>query len=359
MEDVLNSNAAANVFGCIDPSGGWRALHGPSEARPAHVDGEVLTYEDYVDRVHCEPAGMQQLPKVERDALWKKISGARRAASRKFTFPGEAGEKYAYLVEEQRKCLTIKEGAAPTYYSIIPSFFHFINTLSELHWPFTLIFRTFGSDLDSVLKEWKQFVDGDHICKSKGTVLEELRKNYIDPATGCVYRDARHLYLCLGPSVSATTRSSALTHMEDATPDAIEKELYLVEGCQSVRQTSFKELNELLLAFYRTSNNIGGLVDYYPCWAQGAERRSGGKVFPVESKGSQDHYYVFFDDNIFISDEKSIVDLRDIRSGESLLGEKVELPFCVHVNAYKAIVEETYFLDCLCERMKLQDSLIH
>ncbi|EPY29562.1 hypothetical protein STCU_04459 [Strigomonas culicis] len=147
--------------------------------------------------------------------------------------------------------------------------------------------------------------------------------------------------------------------MEDATPDAIEKELYLVEGCQSVRQTSFKELNELLLAFYRTSNNIGGLVDYYPCWAQGAERRSGGKVFPVESKGSQDHYYVFFDDNIFISDEKSIVDLRDIRSGESLLGEKVELPFCVHVNAYKAIVEETYFLDCLCERMKLQDSLIH
>ncbi|EPY26776.1 hypothetical protein AGDE_11097 [Angomonas deanei] len=195
------------------------------------------------------------------------------------------------------------------------SFFHFINTLSELEWPFTLIFRTFGSDLPFILKEWKEFVTGVHDCKPRGKILEQIKANYVEPLTGCIYRDKESLYLCLGVCVSAI----AAKIEEGDTEEVILAKLRALPGCTEVRQISFHSLSRELLQYYQASNNVGGLVDYYPCWAQAAEGRCGGKVFPVQLTGA-DHYTVFYDDNIFIGDEKSIVDLRDAESSASLLG---------------------------------------
>lgn len=355
MEDVLNSNAAANVFGVVDDSGAWQPVFGPHDPRPSSDDRRrFISYDDYVDSVYCEPPGMQDLPKAERDAVWKKVSAARRAASRQFTFTGAVGQHYAYLVEEQRKCLTYDHGSR--YHSIIPSFFYMVNTLSELNWPFYLIFRTFGSDLPHVLAEWRQFVLGEHVCKPSGPLLHEMRAHYVEPRTGCIYRDHDSLFVCYGPSVAAS--SSSLPEKEGVDQATVVEALKKTPGCEEVRHTDFQQLEKDLLEYFSHSNNTGGLVDYYPCWAQGAERRSGGKVYPVPMSGAKaaSQYTVFFDDNIFIGEERSIVDLRDSETGESVCDEAKEKRYCVHANSYEAIVKPSYFLDSLCECLRLQQS---
>jgi hypothetical protein len=356
LEDVLNSNVAATVYGTVDSKDGtWKALFGPfdkSAIPPSSATDEILTYDAYIDRLHCEPQGMQELPRKEKDTVWKSISNLRRQATGKFTHTGEPGAAYAPLVELQRQHLQHDDG----YYHIIPSFFKLINTLSELDMSFTLIFRTFGSDLDSVLREWKTFIQGEHVCKPSGPILQKMREKYTEPLCGSVYRHKDEMYICYGPQASLSSRLSA--EFDEADSFRILEHLKHVRGCTAASKTSFAELKDHLVEYFAQSNNVGGLVDYYPNWAQGAERRTGGKVFPLSLK-DESNYYVFFDDNIFIGDERSIVDVREADGAESIMDPEVEKRYCVQVNAFKAIVNDNYFIDKLSECLKLQDEALH
>ncbi|GET91933.1 hypothetical protein, conserved [Leishmania tarentolae] len=351
LDDVLNSNAAANTFGLVDPTDNrWRPLYCVTDAPVMPADthsGHIMSYEAYIDNLYRAPPGMQDLSKVERNAVWKSVSNLRRQATGKFTFPGEAGESYASLVDLQREHLKNSDG-----YCIIPAFFHMVNTLSELELRFTLIFRTFGSDLSTVLQEWRSFVLGTHVCKPSGPVLQELRENYIEPLSGSFFRQADDVYICHGPRVSL---SSYLTSgFEETNPAKVLEHLHQVPGCTSAYKTSFADLKDHLVEYFARSNNIGGLVDYYPSWAQAAEHRTGGKVFPI-SQNDPNYYFVFFDDNIFIGDEHSIVDVREADGAKSIIDVEIERKYCVPVNAFKAIVDNEYFVSELCTCLGLQD----
>lgn len=387
MEDVLHSNAAANVMGYVDDETGvWVPLYGPSEQHSddgrTTVDdsqaaqqaghGPVLAYDTYVDQIYSEPEAMQKLSQAERDAMWKTVSSARRNATRKFALPGEVGCDYSHLVEQQRNALrrprsdsaaSAIEGtelAASNYYSIIPGFFHLINTLSELDWPFTLIFRTFGSELPLVLNEWGEFVRGRHTCQPRGPVLQAMKDNYVQPRSACVYRERERSFLCCQPTNLPVRFVDELNHRAKTTQDDEAMSRYLQEllGCSEVSVVTPAALHEHLLSYYAPSNHVGGLVDYYPFWAQSAERRSGGKVYPVTRTGdvAKNNYYVFFDDNIFIGKQRSIVDVRDISSGASIEDPELERKYCVPVNAYRAIVEPNYFIECLCDCLRRQQA---
>ncbi|KPI89511.1 hypothetical protein ABL78_1387 [Leptomonas seymouri] len=351
LDDVLNSNVAANVYGLIDSKDNrWKALYGPFDKTVTSLPssaGELITYDAYIDRLYCEPPGMQELPKQEKDAVWKTVSNLRRQATGKFTHTGEPGEAYAPLVELQRQHLKCGD----EYYHIIPSFFKLINNLSELDMPFTLIFRTFGSDLGSVLQEWRSFVQGEHICKPAGPILQRMRDNYREPLCGSIYRNADEIYICYGPQVSLSALLGP--RFEETHSEKVLEHLRRLPGCTSACETSFADLNDNIVHYFAGSNNVGGLVDYYPNWAQGAERRTGGKVFPVPLR-DPNSYYVFFDDNIFMGDERSIVDLRETGSSESILDPEIERKYCVPANAFKAIVDDNYFVDELRECLTLQ-----
>ncbi|CAG9580763.1 conserved hypothetical protein [Leishmania major strain Friedlin] len=352
MDDVLNSNVAANTFGLVDPTDNkWRPLYCTADAPAVPPDthsGPIMSYEAYIDSLHCAPPGMQELPKAERDAVWKSVSNLRRQATRKFTFPGEVGESYAPLVDLQRQHLQHSDG-----YYIIPAFFHMVNTLSELNLRFTLIFRTFGSDLNTVLQEWRSFILGTHACKPSGPVLQELKENYIEPLSGSFFRQADDVYICYGPRVSLSSYLNS--GFEETDPAKVLEYLHQVPGCTSAYRTSFADLKDHLVEYFARSKNIGGLVDYYPSWAQAAEHRTGGKVFPI-SQNDPSYYFVFFDDNIFLGDEHSIVDVREADGAKSVVDAEVERKYCVPVNAFRAIVDKEYFVNELCACLKLQDS---
>ncbi|KAH9593137.1 hypothetical protein LSM04_003605 [Trypanosoma melophagium] len=347
MEDVLNSNVAANVFG-TQVGEKWIATLGPHDSGDRY---SLMTFDEYVDNMHCEPPGMQELPKSEKDKIWRNISEKRRSILRMFTHEGQPGEKYKHHIDEQKAVLT----AAPDCF-IIPSFFKLVNTLSELNWSFTLIFRTFGNDLGNVLKEWKKFVFGEHFYKPQGDILKHMKENYIPEATGCIFREKEKLFFCLGPDKAATVCQPEGT--ETLSAAEILAQLSRMPSCKKVYETNFTLLHNQILEYTAATNNIGGLVDYYPFWAQGAERRSGGKVFPVHIRLLESLveplFYVFFDDNIYIGKEKSIVDMRNAATGESIVDNTTEEKYCVAVNPYKAIVDENYFVDYLVQKIKLQ-----
>ncbi|RNE99959.1 putative ubiquitin ligase [Trypanosoma rangeli] len=350
MEDALNSNVAASVMGRCDGDK-WVAVFGPQE------EGDrsgLMTYDNYVDNLHTEPPGMHERPQAERDRIWRDIAANRRLMVRSFTHTGQPGEKYMHHVEEQRRVLA----AAPNY-SMIPAFFQLVNTLSELDWPFTLIFRTFGNDLANVLQEWRHFVFGEHVYKPRGAVLKHMKEKYIPEATGCIFRAEDQLFLCLGPDKPSVVVCPEGT--ETLPPSEALAQLLAMPFCKEVYQTDFMLLHDKLLEYTSASNNVGGIVDYYPFWASGAERRSGGKVFPVAITASSygltsvtPRFYVFFDDNIFIGEEKSIVDLRDITTGKSITDAATERKYCVAVNPYMAIVNNDYFVDSLAQSIRLQ-----
>ncbi|CBH17233.1 hypothetical protein, conserved [Trypanosoma brucei gambiense DAL972] len=347
MEDVMNSNVAANVWGRVSGEG-WTAVLGPGQAGDRTG---LVTYDQYVDEKFKEPPGMQDLSRAEKNRLWQDVSAKRRSILSAFTRPGQPGEGFKRYVDEQRTVLT----ATPDQL-IIPSFFEFINTLSELSWPFTLLFRTFGTELGSVLQEWREFVQGKHKHLPRGPMLQRLKEAYVPEVTGCIFRDEDDLFICYGPNTAAV-----VVYPEDTgtlSPSDAMKQLRQMPSCTAVYQTNFSALEEQLVEYASKSNGVAGIVDYYPYWAQKAESRCGGKVFPVatipEPTPDKARLYVFFDDNISIGEDKSIVDLRDAQTGKSILDKDVEVRYTVAVNPYEAIVNSEYFVDRLAQVIQLQ-----
>lgn len=381
FDDVLNSNVAANVFGRVDDSTGkWIPLHGPYDSQEYDKDA-TITYDAYVDKIYSKPDGMDDLSFLERKKIWKSITDKRKEAVRNFTLSGSLGESFAHLVELQRERLKIEQ--VKQSHQIIPSFFHLINVLSELNWPFTLVFRTFGNDLPEILSEWKDFVMGNHACKPSGPILEKMKlkienASYSLLPVACIYRVDQQILLCKGIySLKGVTES--IERLAADCPlriPVVEECCRGLPGFDGVEEITYCNLSSRLMEYYgsETSCGVGGLVDHYDYWASSAECRDSGKVFPVhlrenirvkESSSSLldrstiSSYSVFFDDNIFWGDPHSIVDIRDERSAMSICSAEIEKMFCVPVNAFKAIVDMDYFVNELVQCILLQEQYFH
>lgn len=370
FEDVLNSNVAANVYGYVNSStGNWKPLYGPEETiSKGNMYPNAITYDTYVDQLYPEPDGMQLLSLKERKELWKRITDQRKQAVKHFTHVGSIGEQYSYLVEEQRRRMTIDQSTQKLH-SILPSFFNMINSLSEAHWEFSVIFRTFGDDLDKVISEWRDFVGGNHICKPKGRILKEMRGKLKESIkTGCIYRSNEKIFFCKGPSSIRNTicRIDSLGQQKkDLSAEDLRQHFELLPGFLDLEEVSFSNLRSKLAEYFLGKDScVGGLVDHYEHWASVAERRSGGKIFPVpifstktvkkKDDSANFGYSVFFDDNIYLGEDRSIVDIRDECSGLSVCDAEVEKKFCVSVNPLKAIIDDNYFIKELAQCLRLQ-----
>lgn len=381
FEDVLNSNAAANVYGHIDEcSGKWKPMYGPFDL-PVLEKGSLITYDAYIDKLFCKPDGMENLPFSERREIWKSVTEKRKKATRSFTHTGSIGESFAFLVQMQQEKLQ-KESAGENEF-IIPSFFQLVNVLSELNWPFTLVFRTFGDDLLDILSEWKKFVLGCHTYKPRGEILAEMKRRLEKAvpcnsfSVACIYRHDDKIFLCKGVSSIKSSINSIDKGVSDSSSvlQIVENFCRKLPGFTEVEEVAHNELSVELMKYFGTehSSDVGGLVDHYDYWASVAESRCGGKVFPVQlgksskngvptnssSSNIEDFTYtVFFDDNIFLGQTNSIVDIRDKWSGMSVCDAEIESKYCVPVNAFKAIVDLDYFVNELSKCVLLQERQI-
>jgi hypothetical protein len=343
LEDVLNSNVAARVFGVI-VDGTFVVREGRFDrvsAADSSTDG--VSYADYADAVVQPPPNMRTGSAEERRAIWRDVSAKRRSMLHSFTHAESVGSAFVPQVEEQRVALaeTLAHG-----FHIVPSFFELVNNLSELSWPFVVIFRTFGDDLEKVLDEWNAFLDGRHLMRPRGPILEGMRGGV--PQCGALFRCEK------GIAISWNRNRAVPPPPAGVDSQALRPEEYLrtVPGVSNVHPISYHELYEELMSKSRAGGNVLGLIDYYHYWSQHAEHRSAGKCFPVDASPNAP-FQVFFDDNIFIGDPSSIVDMRDAETGSPMRLDREEV-YCCHVLPFFAITEPDYFWNETLERVIAQ-----
>jgi len=198
-------------------------------------------------------------------------------------------------------------------------------------------------------------VNGEHHYQPEGPLLKAMRDSFVPPVCGALFRNE------VGMAVSWDRHTPVPPPPSGVDSTTLLPEEYLGDiassGCS--HSVSYHELYDEIMAKAQSSGGVMGLVDYYHYWSQHAESRSAGKVYPVMQKSASSPlppFQVFFDDNIFIGDDKSIVDMRSALTGAAL-ELKEESAYCCGVAPYLAVVFEDYFVNELVERILMQNCM--
>jgi hypothetical protein len=132
---------------CENYSGKWRG-----------AADEVMTFRQYIERYLCP--GDSKLPQIKKDRqLWYS----------KF-HPFLIENKHPLATEIERKFLELKRKLSNQV--LFPSFINLINYLENIDCQYTLVFRTFGSDLPEVIHEFERLT----ALKCEGLVKFEKGK---------------------------------------------------------------------------------------------------------------------------------------------------------------------------------------
>ena len=110
-----------------------------------------------------------------------KVKPLKSAFAKSFASAGSPGEIYAEELERMRAALRWPEGTPPDarfcvggYHKFLPAFFHTLTELARAPRAFSVVLRTFGSDLPDVAEAISAFAEGEHPLW-KGQRLPSLR----------------------------------------------------------------------------------------------------------------------------------------------------------------------------------------
>eukprot|EP00913_Durusdinium_trenchii_P021407 g20119.t1 len=199
--------------------------------------------------------------KKKREQVWKK-----------FTEPGEPGESLRPYYESMEMQL-LAEGRMVGTGMVIAAFFELVAELIKNGRSFSIVFRTFGSDLPAVQAEFNAFCAGQHPrypdMRLDGSAQGKPDLRLVAENTGSWYRAADDLSIDL--------------HIKTSQPSVL------------------------------------ALRDYFPYWQKGGQHGPYGKLLPVNPTDHRCHA-VFFDDNVTLDTEDTkIVDVRDTTGKEAWL----------------------------------------
>ena len=365
-------------------------------------------YSEFVDEdLVPRPAEMDSvnssLSVEARRQLWSEVTALRRKYKNTFTNVGHDGadfaEEYAALMKGMRCPAANVEVAVEEkqenghidgkFWYILPSFFSMVNTLSVMNWPFSVVFRTFGNDLDDVLHEWRSFLLRKHQHFTPiGPVLESVFTEWQQQADeneqwyhrGCVVREGEDVFhVCWHPE--AVKPSPKKVHQFKAQVGDANgvTDYFLAQGwgpqvATETPQSLFQSLMLKAFPSLYTEKNVSSphilrtlaLQDDYDHWASAGEAACAGKVFVCNEQdrhgnGTPYPYQVFFDDNVYINDIESIVDLRIIsnttikrHTADSPIPEKTQRKCLVQADPNQAILNHAYFVQELAQVLELQ-----
>lgn len=203
------------------------------------------------------------------------------------------------------------------YNWILPSFFHLIEKLHQEGRQFSVILRTFGTDLPPVLQAVQSAFKGKHplFPQLQGVPMT------VDETPG---------------KIRCSSQETVLTHGSD---------------CVSTKQSE-----RAIYDYFSAMNGIGGFTDNFFWWRENDFTAAGGKPFWINPSDC-DTQHILIDDNIRQSEEDTIVNCRmllDKKRGRKyrVVPTSEMYDIClVQTDLLRAIAEEDYFLECVrtCE----------
>ncbi|XP_072276746.1 uncharacterized protein [Pyxicephalus adspersus] len=295
---ALNSYLSTVTWGRISTTGEWEWISDQASVKPPSQDA-INYYTQFGRDGHFSDSKIgQRFKKIftrHMDLLqW------RGDADDLFTQKGEDGKLYHW---------------------ILPSFFHLLSILHQQGRQFSIILRTFGSDLPRVLKSVHATLAGKHPHFPQ---LQDLP-----------------LSVELTPGkIRCNKRETVLTWSTDRV------------------STKGKERN--VYDYFTAMTGIGGFQDHFDWWARNSFTSLGGKPFWIDPNDS-DNLHIIIDDNIRLNedDADTIVNCRVLLDKGKGKGKEYRraptselYDIClVQTDLLRAIAEKDYFLDCVqtCE----------
>ena len=225
------------------------------------------------------------------------------------------------------------------YHFIFPSFFNAVTELAKNNREFTIVFRTFGSDLERIRDAMNEYASGNHPQYS----YDGSKELYLSKSNMWKGRYGNGKFLPDGDEVinSASVGKYSLTNQSTCinTTTVLEKEDEIIEvfkGRQTPRSTV-------------------ACQDHYEWWKFHNYVPSSGKPMWVTDDDRKFHH-IFFDDCIHKSASDSIISVRHRQKEgdifEFMRGEEIiNLHGCntVRVQTTEAIMNHDYFLNKIKE----------
>lgn len=338
--DVLNGILSECAWGRQvegangDVTKGWRLDRPtPSPIRPVDSE-ELLSYLEYLE---LSLPGKAKDMKKKREQIWKK-----------FTDPGEPGEALRPFYEQLQDALK-GEGRMVGTKMVIPAFFELVSQLASQGRSFSVVFRTFGSDLPVVQEEFNAFCAGLH-PKYPDVRLDGSKPGFPDlrmapESTGSWYRDANQTSLVWGSTTLEEDLKAAGGDLDQFLADPANAQLRSSRGFEAV----MKDLTA------KTSKPCAlGLRDYFPYWHQGGQHGPFGKPLLLDTRDHHRHH-IFFDDNILLDDsDTKIVDVRD-KTGREIWPVYAQRYYLCRAEPLLAILDDSYYV----RKVEQYETLFH
>ena len=308
----------------------------------------------------------------EREELYKKnqeIKNIRDNLFLTFLDKGHHGEKLYNTYLEYLKKISVpekilkeinkdkskyssfyKELFLNGYIFIFNSLFRLMIELQNKERIFSIIFRTFGFDFDDVIKEYNSFCEGGHPIFSGDN--GQYPKKYFDGTNGSkdyrikvnnigiIYRFDEHINnICL---VLGTLKRIKVNNYDELLyyykEDIEQKKINIIKGGKNI----FEYIN-----INSTKGNINSFCinDHYEIWSKYDKNSICGKPMFIDPDNKNIEVF-FFDDNIDDSN-KSIVDCRNILTGDIIESKEIKEKYVIKADSLKAAEDEYYFLDII------------
>ncbi|XP_040538339.1 uncharacterized protein LOC416055 isoform X1 [Gallus gallus] len=217
---------------------------------------------------------------------------------------------------EPHQELSVQDGHGKHYHFILPSFFRLLDALHRNGRDFTVIFRTFGTDLPRALLALRSALAGQH---PQFPALRDLA-----------------LPVVLTPGQIRCSK----------------REVVLKRGAERL---TTREDGRKLYDYFSSLEGIGGFQDHFDWWARNQFSSRGGKPLWIDPHDPSIHH-IFIDDNIRLDDADTIVHpqvFSERGSSSPRCAPTSELyDIClVQTDLLEAISDEDYFLRCVrrCE----------
>ena len=249
--------------------------------------------------------------------------------------PKAKAELEAKKFEKKMNAILFGEGK----YFMVPSFFRTLMYLKKQKKEFSVIFRSFGTELDPVIWEYNKFCSGEHPCFNgrNNTPLVKLdgSKNSKDMRISQACQKA--VFYRFGDNINESTMVTG-NNPRKATIHEVNQ---IEEDDDTTIVRDHLDIFQTMLETFKKYGSMSMSEDY-PAWDAAGRTNSRAKLLLVD-QADYNTQHIFFDDNADEGDD-CIVDVRDVITGEKVDQGKYMDMYVVKAQPHRAILESDYFI---------------
>jgi len=347
IEQGIREGIADLFWGYVSKEGDkltWEWMKNKPCCNPPSSPRKVLSYSDF-----CKEAVPDKKARKDAISMFTLVDEETRQDMEKLV---KVTLKRMQLPHEVRQTHAAEQaGLNGGTVLMCPSVFHFIAALQRSKRKFAVLFRSFGTDHETIMKEWNAFCEMRHPLYSNllqgigaldGSVpgIPDRRIHRLHT----MYRDSQGPVLILNILTNGA-RDNTWDSWAKANPkpktdtrngrDFLHQVLQAstIEGLANVEQWMRTHLQA-----QRTS----GIKDDWAWWRWHDEQAVAGKLLTVFSGTEDEMKQMFFDDNIGFTDAR-IVDVRDVNGAQVAFAQAVNKVIS-KVNPVEALLDDEYFL---------------